>query len=140
MKRLLIPLMMVAATTFSSHSLAETPADQRQEVSLNPTQKAFVLGHMKNMLETIARINRHLASQQPERVAQLVKEMQQESQKQKPKGIGKSFPDGFRSISKQMNMHWKELMTPTSDVGKVNGKMADILNQCNACHRSYKLK
>lgn len=139
MKYLLIPLVVVAST-LSLHTHAEAPIDQRTQVDLNPVQKAFVLGHMKNMLETIAQINQHLAKQQPERVAQLVKDMQQKSHQQRPKGLGKSFPDGFRAMSKQMNQHWKVLMSPTSDISKVNGKMADILNQCNACHRSYQLR
>lgn len=123
-------------------ALLSTPAmaEQREQVTLNDTQKTYVLGHMKTMLEAIAQINQHLADQQPERVAMLVKDMQQTSHQNKPKGLGKSFPDGFRAMSRQMNQHWKALMTPTSDISKVNRELSSILNQCNACHRSYKLK
>lgn len=123
-------------------ALLSTPAmaEQRKQVTLNDTQKTYVLGHMKTMLEAIAQINQHLADQQPERVAMLVKDMQQTSHQNKPKGLGKSFPDGFRAMSRQMNQHWKALMTPTSDISKVNRELSSILNQCNACHRSYKLK
>jgi len=123
-------------------ALLSTPAlaENREHVTLNDTQKTYVLGHMKTMLEAIAQINQHLADQQPERVAILVKDMQKASHQSKPKGLGKSFPDGFRAFSRQMNQHWKTLMTPTSDISKVNREMSNILTQCNACHRSYKLK
>lgn len=135
----LTPATALLLTLFTLPVTA-SPDDHRIPVSLNDTQKTYVQGHMKTMLEAISQINQHLANQQPEKVAQLVKDMQQQSHQKKPKGLGKALPDDFRALSRQMNGHWKVLMTPTSDIGKVNGKVADILNQCNACHRSYRLK
>ena len=143
MRHLLLTIVLLVPVMTSpnlAYAESATPtSDQRTQVVLNSAQEAFVLEHMKTMLETLAQINQHLANQTPDKVASLVKEMQQQSDQKKPKGLGKSFPKGFRTLSQQMNKHWKQLMTPSQDAATINGTVSEILNQCNACHRSYKL-
>lgn len=115
-------------------------ADDRLMVELNGKQQEFVLNHMKSMLETIGAIQQHLADDNPEQVAERVKELKAHERAVKPKGIGKSFPPGFRAMSKAMNQHWKVLLQPTANEKKIQRELHLILNQCNACHRSYELK
>lgn len=119
---------------------AYTQADDRLMVELNGKQQEFVLSHMKSMLETIGAIQQHLADGNPEQVAEQVKELKAHERAVKPKGIGKSFPPGFRAMSKAMNQHWKVLLQPTTNDKKIQQELHLILNQCNACHRSYQLK
>ena len=115
-------------------------ADDRVMVELRPEQQNFVLSHMKSMLETIGAIQLDMAEGNSEKIAQRVRAFKAEEHKIKPRGIGKWFPKGFRAMSKEMNKHWKVLLQPTTDDKKVQQELHLILNQCNACHRSYQLK
>ncbi len=122
-----------------AHPQAATD-DMRTSVALNDTQKSYVLDHMKTMLETIALIQSNLADGKPEQVAHHVQTLQTAARKNHPKGLKSALPEGFRALSKTMNSHWKVLATTTKDASTVNGELAVILNQCNACHRSYSLR
>ena len=139
--RIRIPFFNTAVATIALLVIpATSQADDRLMVELNPKQQEFVLSHMKSMLETIGAIQLDLAEGNPERVAQRVQALKAGEHKVKPKGIGKSFPKGFRAMSREMNKHWKLLLQPTSDDKKIQQELHLILNQCNACHRSYQLK
>ena len=140
--RIRIPLFFntAVATTALLVIPATSQADDRLMVELNGKQQEFVLNHMRSMLETIGAIQQHLADGNPEQVAEQVKELKAHERAVKPKGIGKSFPPGFRAMSKTMNQHWKVLLQPTTDDKKIQQELHLILNQCNACHRSYQLK
>lgn len=133
--KLMTPLLVTAIL----HLPLPAQADERQPVTLNTTQQTFVLGHMKSMLETIAAIQLDLSQGQPELVAERVMQLKAGERQSKPKGIGKSFPEGFKAMSREMNKHWKALLQPTQDVNNIQQELHLILNQCNACHRSYQL-
>ena len=137
----LLTVTTAALLLFTHTGQADTaPIDSRQVVELNKEQQAFVLGHMKSMLETISTIQSDLAQGQAEHVAQRVQALKTNEHQNKPRGLGKSFPKGFRAMSRQMNQHWKVLLEPTTDDKKIQQELHLILNQCNACHRSYQLK
>lgn len=115
-------------------------ADTRQPVSLEARQQAFVLDHMKSMLETIGAIQADLAQGKPQQVAQRVQQLKQHESDTKPQRLGRALPAGFRSMSKAMNQHWQVLLQPSQDDKKIQQQLHLLLNQCNACHRSYRLE
>lgn len=136
-------LNSVAIGTFLLLSLpvqAKDHQDNRIMMELQPHQRAFVLNHMKSMLETIGAIQLDLAEGKPELVAERVQALKQKEHKTKPKGLGKSFSPGFRAMSKQMNLHWQVLMQPIQDEKKILQQLHHVLVQCNACHQSFQLK
>lgn len=129
---LFLPLLILATSTASAE-------DYRTPIVLDAPKKTYVLEQMRVMLETIANIQQDLANTQPEHVAPRVQAMQKNAADTLPAGLSNALPGGFRAMSKTMNSHWKTLATPTSNSATINGELANILNQCNACHRSYRI-
>jgi len=125
-------VIWITSLPFSLHA--------EETFKLAPNQQAFVLEHMKSMLETIGQMQFKLAEGKPQEIAPLVQALQKKQKATRPKGIGKSFPDGFRVLSKKMNQHWNNLKQPIHDPKVIHQELNQILNQCNACHRSYQLE
>lgn len=113
-------------------------AEQRQPVELNTQQRDWVIEYMRLMLEATADIQGLLAQGKTELLAERVTRLNQEAALTKPRAIGQSFPEGFRFMAHQMQTDWQVLAdSPTSDQALENSRT--LLNQCNACHRSFYL-
>jgi cytochrome c556 len=111
--------------------------EQRMEVNLSPENKQFVLGYMRAMLETLTESQQHLSVQQPLKVAVAAQKLMDQAQ---PVGLGKQLPVAFKAMSKQMNIYWNHLAQPSTDVTFIQENMVAVMQQCNACHRSFVIK
>lgn len=113
-------------------------AEERQPVELNEQQRNWVIEYMRLMLETTADIQGLLASGKTELLADRITRLNQEAAQTKPRAIGQSFPEGFRFMANQMQTDWQILAnSPTREQALLNSQI--LLNQCNACHRSFYL-
>lgn len=123
-----------------SHHIVNTPSlDQRIIVLLEDKQRAFVLGHMRHMLETLTSVQQHMLNNEPEKVHEAVQKMQQNNHENRPKRLGKSFPAPFRAMSKQMNKHWHNLSVKSTDTAFIQKEVVNVMTTCNACHNAYQI-
>ncbi|MAD46548.1 MAG: hypothetical protein CMI02_13870 [Oceanospirillaceae bacterium] len=113
--------------------------ETREAVRLNEQQHDWVLEYMRRMLETVSDMQGHLATGNTEKVAEQATSVRSFARNTKPRGIGKQFPAGFKSMARQMNASWTELATPTDDAAQISATTQKLLNSCNACHRVYYL-
>ena len=136
---LVFSVSVLSGAAFSS-ALFSLPAnaEQRQPVELNTQQRDWVIEYMRLMLEATADIQGLLADGKAELLAQRINQLNQDSALTKPRAIGQSFPDGFRFMAHQMQTDWQLLADSQSSEQALQNSRT-LLNQCNACHRSFYL-
>lgn len=66
--------------------------DKRQQISLNDKERAFVLGRMRNMLQTLTAMQQKLLVNEPAQIHEIVSYMNENHHDDRPRGLGKSLP------------------------------------------------
>jgi len=147
MKKLIIVLFGVFLLLISPFFLAAEEADNNESdsrdhrinIRLDETQRKFVLGHMRYMLQTLTAIQQKLLVDTPDEVHQLVTYMQEKTRKTHPKMLGQLLPDPFKQMSEQMNQHWRNLSVQSNDKIYIQKEVISVMSTCNACHAVYQI-
>ena len=116
--------------------------DGRSEIKMTPENREYVMAEMRGFLESIQKINEGIAKNDPT----IIEKVGQESGSYKvdgvPKGLVKSLPLGF----KKMGFETHELFDVMAKMAKENydrqqtqEKLNQLLNNCVACHKTYKI-
>ena len=111
--------------------------DNRMQVELNAEQKAFVLGHMRDMLETLTDTQQLLLEGNRTAIEARITQLQSHEQAQRPAGMGKQIPPAFRAMAQSMRPHWQAIKDPASSENEVRQHMVNLMRVCNACHRTF---
>ncbi|GAC28959.1 hypothetical protein [Brumicola pallidula] len=147
MKKLIIILFQVSLLLLSpitssaeeADNIESQSSDHRIDIRLNETQRTFILGHMRHMLETLTAIQQELLVDNPSEVHQLVTYMQENTQKAHPKMLGQSLPDPFKQMGRQMNQHWRNLSVGSNDKVYIQKEVVNVMTTCNSCHAVYQI-
>jgi hypothetical protein len=113
--------------------------DLRVVVMLEEKQRAFVLGHMRDMLETLTVVQQNMLNNEPEKVHKAVQALLNSNHENRPKRLGKSFPAAFKAMSKQMDKHWQTLSVESTDTLLIQKEVVNVMTTCNACHNTYQI-
>ena len=116
--------------------------DGRSEIKMTPENREYVMAEMRGFLESVQKINEGIAKNDPK----IIEKVGQESGSYKvdgvPKGLVKSLPLGF----KKMGFETHELFDVMAKMAKENydrqqtqEKLNQLLNNCVACHKTYKI-
>lgn len=111
--------------------------DNRIPIELNAHQKTFVLGHMRDMLETLTDTQQLLLEGNREAIEARITQLQSHEQAQRPAGLGKQIPPAFRAMAQNMRPHWQVIKDPDSPENEVRQQIVELLRVCNACHRTF---
>lgn len=114
--------------------------DTRMPVELNAQQKAFVLGHMRDMLETLTETQQYLLEGNREAIRQRITQLQSHEQTARPKGMGQQIPPAFRAMAQSMRPHWQAIQDESLPVEAVQQHVVDLMRVCNACHRTFAIR
>lgn len=116
--------------------------DGRSEIKMTSENREYVMAEMRGFLESVQKINEGIAKNDPK----IIEKVGQESGSCKvdgvPKGLIKSLPFGF----KEMGFKTHELFDVMAKMAKENydrqqtqEKLNQLLNNCVACHKTYKI-
>lgn len=116
--------------------------DGRSEIKMTPENREYVMAEMRGFLESVQKINEGIAKNDPK----IIEKVGQESGSCKvdgvPEGLVKSLPLGF----KKMGFETHELFDVMAKMAKENydrqqtqEKLNQLLNNCVACHKTYKI-
>mgnify|MGYP003622078890 CR=1 FL=1 len=116
--------------------------DGRNEIKMTSENREYVMEEMRGFLESVQKINEGIAKNNPT----IIEKIGQESGTCKvdgvPKGLIKSLPLGF----KEMGFETHELFDVMAKMAKKNydrqqtlEKLNQLLNNCVACHKTYKI-
>lgn len=137
--KLVIGLLLVSAVTLASDENTES-VDARTPIKLSGQEKDFVLERMRRMLETLTGIQQSLVQKSPNEVDELVSLLFEYTRENHPDGLHEKMPEGFKQMSKKMNLHWKKLAKKNREPEVIQKDVVTIMSTCNACHRAYKIQ
>ena len=109
-------------------------------VQLEAPQKSFVLGHMREMLEALADTQRLLLEGKEEEVAARISQLMNKENTQRPRGLGKQLSPAFRAMSQSMHPYWTALQEPGLSAKEIQQNVVDVMQVCNACHRTFAIQ
>ena len=114
--------------------------DSRMPVELNGEQKAFVLGHMRDMLETLTDTQQLLLEGDRDAIRERITQLQSHEQAARPRGMGQQIPPAFRAMAQSMRPHWQAIQDDSLPVEAVQQHVVDLMRVCNACHRTFAIR
>ena len=130
-------LVTLCLTWPAANALA---ADERMAVTLNEEQKSFVLGHMRDMLEALTDTQQLLLEGKREELRQRITKLQANEQASRPRGMGQQIPPAFRAMAQSMRPHWQAIQNPQLSEDEVRQHVVDLMQVCNACHRTFAIQ
>lgn len=132
---------IIALTVMLVLPAAPVQAEEtRMSVELNGEQKAFVLGHMRDMLETLTDTQQLLLEGDRDAIRERISQLQLHEQAARPKGMGQQLPPAFRAMAQSMRPHWQAIQDESLPVEAVQQHVVDLMRVCNACHRTFAIR
>ena len=127
---------------YTGTDLVKMPDDPRTSVKYPPDIEKLVLSEMRDYLEIINEINQGIAENNPERITKAAYQQGKSSIEETPTRLLKLSP----MPCKTMGFRGHDLFQAIGDSAKINynpqtiqKQMADLTNNCIACHRSYRI-
>lgn len=116
--------------------------DGRSEIKMSKENREFVMSEMRGFLESVQKINDGITTNNPEIITKVSQQSGTCKVDAVPQGLVKSLPYEF----KQMGFQTHELFDVISKMAKKNydrqqtqEKLNQLLNNCVACHKTYKI-
>jgi len=116
--------------------------DGRSEIKMSEENREFVMSEMRGFLESIQQINDGIAKNNPEIITKVGQQSGTCKVDAVPQGLIKSLPYEFKQIGFQTH----ELFDIISKMAKKNydrqqtqEQLNQLLNNCVACHKTYKI-
>ena len=115
-------------------------AEERMVIELSSQDKAFVLGHMRGMLEALTDTQQLLLDGDREALKARITQLQSREQDERPQGMGKRLPTAFRVMAQSMRPHWQAIQNPDLSEEEVRQHVVDLMRVCNACHQTFAIR
>ena len=121
--------------------------DSRQLLEMPAAAKSTLRIEMMERLQTLQQVMQAVASGKPQDAAQLAKAgigtgVMMRHGKRPPEAIPRNYmPESMKPLSKQSHMLGDELSEAlkSGDRAKIDGKLAEVLGNCVACHNLYRV-
>ena len=117
--------------------------DNRTELTMSESNRDFVLLEMRDFLESIQQINEGILNNKPELIIKASKHSGGSVIEHAPKGLLKSLPMGFKELGFATHDLFDEIALNAEqnfDPKQTQNQLNSLLNNCTACHRSYKIQ
>lgn len=132
----------VAAYLFVAGNTVPSP-DGRQAIVLNADERNLILAEMRTMLGSVQGVIDGIANKDMKRVAQAARLSGSAVAAQVPAGLMGKLPLGFKQLGHTAHQGFDEIV-----VGAESGEPGDMLlarlgerlNNCVACHATYRLE
>jgi len=125
--------------------LAVLPAhaeDARTPLTLSATEAAAVNEEMRGFLEGVQEISRGLADNDMKAVAKAARALGMAGANHVPMSLRKKFPMAFKQMGHATHMGFDNLASDAEglgDTGHSLQQLSETLQNCNACHASFRL-
>ena len=117
-------------------------ADGREALGLNAEQSNHVLTEMRQLLVTVRDVQSGLAAEDWATVVKAAKAQGTARGQTPPKGLREKQSETFRMMSSDMRRQFNALAAAAEnkDFPSANQAVGKILNNCVACHDSYRIE
>ena len=146
---LLVTVLILAASGFTFAQIAPTPkkgpempaTDDRQAVVVSEATRAFVLTEMRSMLASVQGVTEAIGKRDWQGAIDAAEKSGLKAFQGMPKQIMMELPEDFRIMGREAHISFDEVATAASaspEASAVSAKLADALQFCIACHRTYR--
>jgi hypothetical protein len=134
-----LPLLALACATTASGG---EPPDSRINLKLTPQERAVFLADMRNMLASIQGVMQGIGDSDRERIAAAARQSGNRMARATPASIRAKIPQSFRDIGGPTHMMFEELAVraETDDMDSIARDTANLMNQCMACHATFRVQ
>ena len=118
-------------------------ADGRTAIIMNKDNKDFVLAEMRDFLESVQQINEGIVNDNSQLIIDAGKKSGGSVIEHAPKGMLKTLPAGFKSLGFSTHDIFDKISIKAQENYSKEGaqqQLNTLLNNCIACHRSYKIE
>lgn len=116
--------------------------DGRSEIKMSRENREFVMSEMRGFLESVQKINEGIAKNDPELISSVGLQSGTCKVNAVPKGLVRSLPFEFKQMGFETHKLFDEMAKMAKekyDRQQTQIKMNELLNNCVACHRTYKI-
>ncbi len=116
--------------------------DGRSEIKMSAENREFVMSEMRGFLESVQKINDGIAKNDPELIAAVGGQSGTCKVNTVPKGLVRSLPFEFKQMGFETHQLFDEMSQMARekyDRRQTQMKMNELLNNCVACHKTYKI-
>lgn len=149
-KRLMLIMLMISIILnvvlvykfFYQGEKVTVKKDSRSEIKMTKENREYVMAEMRGFLESVQKINEGIIKNDPNIIVNVSQQSGTCKVNAVPQGLVRSLPYEF----KQMGFQTHELFDVMSKMAKekydrqqIQVKMNELLNNCVACHKTYKI-
>ncbi len=127
---------------FIKGSVAEG-SDGRTAIVLTEGERDFVLTEMRGFLTAVQGVIEGVDEKDMKKVAQAAKAAGAAATATMPGSLPRKLPLGFKQMGHPTHKAFDELAMEASDIGDADlviKKLSTLMNNCVACHATYKLE
>lgn len=116
--------------------------DSRINLNLTPQERAVFLADMRGMLASIQGVMQGIGDSDRERIAAAARQSGNRMARATPASIRAKTPQSFRDIGGPTHMLFEELAVraETDDMDSLARDAAKLMNQCMACHATFRVQ
>jgi len=136
---LLLPLAVACA---SAHADGSGTADTRINLKLTPEERVEFLAEMRHMLGSIQGVMQGIGDADRERIAAAARQSGNRMARATPASVRAKLPQSFRDLGGPTHMMFEELAVraETDDMDSLARDTANLMNQCMACHATFRVQ
>lgn len=116
--------------------------DGRTEIKMKKENREFVMTEMRGFLESVQTINKGIAKNDPKIIEKVAENSGSCKIDAVPQGMIKALPFGFKQMGFETHALFDEIAKMAKekyDRQQTQEKMNQLLNNCVACHKTYKI-
>lgn len=139
----LASLMVIPAVAFAADKPhAPAAVDTRYNLKLTPSEQAEFLAEMRSMLASIQRIMVGIGSSDRELIAEYARRSGNRMARATPASVRAKTPPAFQEIGGPTHLMFEELAirAQSDDMDMIATYAGKLMNQCMACHATFKVR
>jgi cytochrome c556 len=136
-------LLALALVCLASHATGAQPADDpRINLKLTPEERVEFLAEMRQMLGSIQGVMQGIGDADRERIAAAARQSGNRMARATPASVRAKLPQSFRDLGGPTHMMFEELAVraETDDMDSLARDTANLMNQCMACHATFRVQ
>jgi cytochrome c556 len=125
----------------ASHAAGAQPADDpRINLKLTPEERVEFLAEMRQMLGSIQGVMQGIGDTDRERIATAARQSGNRMARATPASVRAKLPQSFRDLGGPTHMMFEELAVraETDDMDSLARDTANLMQQCMACHATFR--
>ncbi len=120
----------------------ESTLDGRINLEFTSAERAMFLADMRDMLASIQSVMRGIGATDRAQIATAARRSGNQMARATPASIRAKIPQSFRDIGGPTHLMFEELAirAETDDMDSLASYTAELMNQCSACHATFRVR